>query len=177
MKRNLILAGVLVLIIGQLAYTKTDPNIERLVKVAKQKQKESEEAAKRQEIIDTLSEEPETDATEINSNDKAAELRKSEQEAKRAREAEERKAAADAKKAELEAKKAKQAEKRKKESEAKIMKEKYKNMSESEKMDAEIQRIKKRVEEINASIEEYKLKDQMLEKMYNKLVEIESRTK
>ena len=57
------------------------------------------------------------------------------------------------------------------------MKEKYKNMSESEKMDAEIQRIKKRVEEINASIEEYKLKDQMLEKMYNKLVEIESRTK
>ena len=59
MKRNLILAGVLVLVMGQLAYTKTDSNIERLVKVAKQKQKEAEEAAKRQEIIDTLSEEPE----------------------------------------------------------------------------------------------------------------------
>ena len=45
------------------------------------------------------------------------------------------------------------------------MKAKYKNMSESEKMDVEIQRIKKRVNEINSNIETFHKTNEMLDKM------------
>ena len=77
----------------------------------------------------------------------------------------------------LEAKRNKEAEARKQKAEAKAMKAKYKNMSESEKMDVEIQRIKKRVNEINSNIETFHKTNEMLDKMEQRLEGIETKLK
>ena len=58
MKKILLLA-VLLGIISQVSYTKTDPDIERLVKIAKKKQAEQEKEAKKQQLTDSLLEEGE----------------------------------------------------------------------------------------------------------------------
>ena len=55
------------------------------------------------------------------------------------------------------------------------MKAKYKNMSESEKMDVEIQRIKKRVNEINSNIETFHKTNEMLDNLEKNVGELEKR--
>ena len=128
--------ALLAFAVGQLSMAeKTDPNIERLLKVAKQKKAAEEKEARKQELMNSVVEEGEVPVTVSPSISTPT--------------------VSGSKKAELEAKRNKEAEARKRKAEAKAMKAKYKNMSESEKMDAEVQRIKKRVDEINSNIETF----------------------
>jgi len=100
--------ALLAFAIGQVSMAeKTDPNIERLLKIAKQKKAAEEKEARKQELLNA----------------------------------------------------------------------KYKNMSESEKMDVEIQRIKKRVNEINSNIETFHKTNEMLDKMEQRLEGIETKLK
>ena len=126
--------ALLAFAIGQVSMAeKTDPNIERLLKIAKQKKAAEEKEARKQELLNSVTEEGETVPVTVVSPSKTAPKTNEK----------------------LEAKKNKEAEARKQKAEAKAMKAKYKNMSESEKMDVEIQRIKKRVNEINSNIETF----------------------
>lgn len=146
--RKIMLSLGVVLCLSQLTYAKNDPNVERLLRIAKQRQAEKAKAAKQEELMNNLVEEGE----EVPSSVKGAKPSKQEMDAKAA-------------------------EARKKKAEAKAQKAKYKNMSESEKMDVEIQRIKKRVEEINGNIETFHKTNEMLEKMETRLEGIEDKLK
>ena len=148
--------ALLAFAVGQLSMAeKTDPNIERLLKVAKQKKAAEEKDARKQELMNSVVEEGEVPVTVSPSISTPA--------------------VSGSKKAELEAKRNKEAEARKRKAEAKAMKAKYKNMSESEKMDAEVQRIKKRVDEINSNIETFHKTNEMLDKMEQRLEGIENK--
>ena len=141
--------------IGQVSMAeKTDPNIERLLKIAKQKKVAEEKEARKQELLNSVTEEGETPVTVVSPSKTAPKTNEK-----------------------LEAKKNKEAEARKQKAEAKAMKAKYKNMSESEKMDVEIQRIKKRVNEINSNIETFHKTNEMLDKMEQRLEGIETKLK
>ena len=143
--------ALLAFAIGQVSMAeKTDPNIERLLKIAKQKKAAEEKEARKQELLNSVTEEGETVPATV---------------------------AAPKTNEKLEAKKNKEAEARKQKAEAKAMKAKYKNMSESEKMDVEIQRIKKRVDEINSNIETFHKTNEMLDKMEQRLEGIETKLK
>ena len=142
--------ALLAFAIGQVSMAeKTDPNIERLLKIAKQKKAAEEKEARKQELLNSVTEEGETPVT----------------------------VAAPKTNEKLEVKRNKEAEARKQKAEAKAMKAKYKNMSESEKMDVEIQRIKKRVNEINSNIETFHKTNEMLDKMEQRLEGIETKLK
>ena len=142
--------ALLAFAVGQLSMAeKTDPNIERLLKVAKQKKAAEEKEARKQELMNSVVEEGEVPVTVSPSISTPT--------------------VSGSRKAELEAKRNKEAEARKRKAEAKAMKAKYKNMSESEKMDAEVQRIKKRVDEINSNIETFHKTNEMLDKMEQRL--------
>ena len=142
--------------IGQVSMAeKTDPNIERLLKIAKQKKAAEEKEARKQELLNSVTEEGETVPVTVIAPSKTAPKTNEK----------------------LEAKKNKEAEVRKQKAEAKAMKAKYKNMSESEKMDVEIQRIKKRVNEINSNIETFHKTNEMLDKMEQRLEGIETKLK
>ena len=144
--------ALLAFAIGQVSMAeKTDPNIERLLKIAKQKKAAEEKEARKQELLNSVTEEGETVPVTVVAPAKTNEK--------------------------LEAKKNKEAEARKQKAEAKAMKAKYKNMSESEKMDVEIQRIKKRVNEINSNIETFHKTNEMLDKMEQRLEGIETKLK
>jgi len=148
--------ALLAFAVGQLSMAeKTDPNIERLLKVAKQKKTAEEKEARKQELMNSVVEEGEVPVTVSPSISTPT--------------------VSGSKKAELEAKRNKEAEARKRKAEAKAMKAKYKNMSESEKMDAEVQRIKKRVDEINSNIETFHKTNEMLDKMEQRLEGIENK--
>ena len=147
MKKILGLLSV-VLLASQFSYgAKKDPEIERLLKVAKQRQAEQAKEMKKQELMNELTDEggtmPAATGT-INVNYK--------------------------RNAEAEARKAKLKEK----AEARANKAKYKNMTESQKMDVEVQRIKKRVDEINSNLETFHKTNEMLDKMEERLEGIES---
>ena len=143
--------ALLAFAIGQVSMAeKTDPNIERLLKIAKQKKAAEEKEARKQELLNSVTEEGETVPAIV---------------------------AAPKTNEKLEAKRNKEAEARKQKAEAKAMKAKYKNMSESEKMDVEIQRIKKRVNEINSNIETFHKTNEMLDKMEQRLEGIETKLK
>mgnify|MGYP000859250719 FL=1 len=148
--------ALLAFAVGQLSMAeKTDPNIERLLKVAKQKKAAEEKEARKQELMNSVVEEGEVPVTVSPSISTPT--------------------VSGSRKAELEAKRNKEAEARKRKAEAKAMKAKYKNMSESEKMDAEVQRIKKRVDEINSNIETFHKTNEMLDKMEQRLEGIETK--
>ena len=147
--------ALLAFAIGQVSMAeKTDPNIERLLKIAKQKKAAEEKEARKQELLNSVTEEGETPVTVAAPSKTAPKTNEK-----------------------LEAKKNKEAEARKQKAEAKAMKAKYKNMSESEKMDVEIQRIKKRVNEINSNIETFHKTNEMLDKMEQRLEGIETKLK
>ena len=148
--------ALLAFAVGQLSMAeKTDPNIDRLLKVANQKKAAEEKEARKQELMNSVVEEGEVPVT-VSPGISTPTVSGS-------------------KKAELEAKRNKEAEARKRKAEAKAMKAKYKNMSESEKMDAEVQRIKKRVDEINSNIETFHKTNEMLDKMEQRLEGIENK--
>ena len=148
--------ALLAFAVGQLSMAeKTDPNIERLLKVAKQKKAAEEKEPRKQELMNSVVEEGEVPVTVSPSISTPT--------------------VSGSRKAELEAKRNKEAEARKRKAEAKAMKAKYKNMSESEKMDAEVQRIKKRVDEINSNIETFHKTNEMLDKMEQRLEGIENK--
>ena len=148
--------ALLAFAIGQVSMAeKTDPNIERLLKIAKQKKAAEEKEARKQELLNSVTEEGETVPVTVIAPSKTAPKTNEK----------------------LEAKKNKEAEARKQKAEAKAMKAKYKNMSESEKMDVEIQRIKKRVNEINSNIETFHKTNEMLDKMEQRLEGIETKLK
>ena len=148
--------ALLAFAIGQVSMAeKTDPNIERLLKIAKQKKAAEEKEARKQELLNSVTEEGETVPVTVVVPSKTAPKTNEK----------------------LEAKKNKEAEARKQKAEAKAMKAKYKNMSEIEKMDVEIQRIKKRVNEINSNIETFHKTNEMLDKMEQRLEGIETKLK
>ena len=139
--------ALLAFAIGQVSMAeKTDPNIERLLKIAKQKKAAEEKEARKQELLNSVTEEGEVVPVTVATPSKTAPKTNEKLEAKKNKEAE-----------------------------AKAMKAKYKNMSESEKMDVEIQRIKKRVNEINSNIETFHKTNEMLDKMEQRLEGIESK--
>jgi len=141
--------ALLAFAIGQVSMAeKTDPNIERLLKIAKQKKAAEEKEARKQELLNSVTEEGETVPVTVIAPSKTAPKTNEKLEAKKNKEAE-----------------------------AKAMKAKYKNMSESEKMDVEIQRIKKRVNEINSNIETFHKTNEMLDKMEQRLEGIETKLK
>ena len=141
--------ALLAFAIGQVSMAeKTDPNIERLLKIAKQKKAAEEKEARKQELLNSVTEEGETVPVTVVAPSKTAPKTNEKLEAKKNKEAE-----------------------------AKAMKAKYKNMSESEKMDVEIQRIKKRVNEINSNIETFHKTNEMLDKMEQRLEGIETKLK
>ena len=155
--------ALLAFAIGQVSMAeKTDPNIERLLKIAKQKKAAEEKEARKQELLNSVTEEGETVPVTVIAPSKTAPKTNEKLEAKKNKEAEARKQKAEA---------------RKQKAEAKAMKAKYKNMSESEKMDVEIQRIKKRVNEINSNIETFHKTNEMLDKMEQRLEGIETKLK
>ena len=71
--------------------------------------------------------------------------------------------------------KTKKAEKAKPKTEAEKLEATRKDMTESEKMDEEIQRIKKRMLEINAKIENYNKTNEMLDNLEKNVGELERR--
>ena len=71
--------------------------------------------------------------------------------------------------------KAKKAEQAKPKTEAEKLEATRKDMTESEKMDEEIQRIKKRMLEINAKIENYNKTNEMLDNLEKNVGELERR--
>ena len=102
--------ALLAFAVGQLSMAeKTDPNIERLLKVAKQKKAAEEKEARKQELMNSVVEEGEVPVTVSPSISTPS--------------------VSGSKKVELEAKRNKEAEARKRKAEAKAMKAKYKNMS------------------------------------------------
>ena len=148
--------ALLAFAIGQVSMAeKTDPNIERLLKIAKQKKAAEEKEARKQELLNSVTEEGEVVPVTVVSPSKNAPKTNEK----------------------LEAKRNKEAEARKQKAEAKAMKAKYKNMSESEKMDVEIQRIKKRVTQINNNIDTFNKNNEILEKMEQRLDQIQDKMK
>ena len=146
--------ALLAFAIGQVSMAeKTDPNIERLLKIAKQKKAAEEKEARKQELLNSVTEEGETVPATVAAPSKNAPKTNEK----------------------LEEKRNKEAEARKQKAEAKAMKAKYKNMSENEKMDVEIQRIKKRVNEINSNIETFHKTNEMLDNLEKNVGELEKR--
>ena len=160
MKKILGLAAVMVLAISQLSFSAqkdTDAAVQRLVKVAKQRQaQQAKEAAKgvvEEEVIVVPVGETVTPATSEDARQKA--------EAARAQ-AQER------------AQKAKEAAQQRK-TKTREIRAQRKNMSESKMMDVEIQRIRKRVDQINSNIEKFHKTNEMLDQMEQRLDAIQEK--
>ena len=79
----------------------------------------------------------------------------------------------EAQKAELEEKKARETAKKRKREEYRATRLRYRNMSETDQMEAEVQKIQKRLNQIADNIEKYHETNSMLEKMEKRLDAIE----
>ena len=154
------LAALMFFAISQLSLSAqkyTDAEVQRLFKVAKQRQaQQAKEAAKgvvEEEVIVVPVEETVTPATSEDARQKA--------EAARAQ-AQER------------AEKAKEAAQQRK-TKTREIRAQRKNMSESKMMDVEIQRIRKRVDQINSNIEKFHKTNEMLDQMEQRLDAIQEK--
>lgn len=161
MKKILGLAAVMVLAMSQLSFSAkndTDAAVQRLVKVAKQRQaQQAKNAAKgvtEEEVIVVPVEETvvTTDATEDARARAEAAKAQAKERAEKAREA---------------------AQHRK--TKAPEIRAQRRNMSESKMMDVEIQRIRKRVDQINSNIEKFHKTNEMLDQMEQRLDSIQDR--
>ena len=160
MKKILGLAAVMVLAISQLSFSAqkdTDAAVQRLVKVAKQRQaQQAKDAAKgvvTEEVIVVPVEETVTPATSEDARERAEAARAQAQErAAKAREA-------------AQHRKTKTPE----------IRAQRRNMSESKMMDVEIQRIRKRVDQINSNIEKFHKTNEMLDQMEQRLDAIQEK--
>lgn len=169
-KKILMILGSLI-ILGQISFSEVnlkDPNIQRLIKIAKEKEaaeKRAEQEAKK--------------AAELAAKQEKLAKEKEEKEKKVGQEAQNKKIIQE-KEAENEKVMEEKKEKAKKiaaEKEEKAKKLAYKNMTESEKMDAEIQRIKGEIEAITHNIDKYKKNTEFLNQMEQRFELLESKMK
>ena len=163
MKKILGLVAVMVLAMSQLSFsapTNTDAAVQRLVRVAKQRQaKQAKDAAKgvavEEEVVVVPVEET------VTTSDTAVQDARERAEAARAQ-AQERAA------------KAREAAQQRK-TKTRDIRAQRRNMSESKMMDVEIQRIRKRVDQINSNIEKFHKTNEMLDQMEQRLDAIQDR--
>ena len=163
MKKILGLAAVMVLAMSQLSFSAksdTDAAVQRWVRVAKQRQaKQAKDAAKgvavEEEVVVVPVEET------VTTSDTAVQDARERAEAARAQ-AQERAA------------KAREAAQHRKTKTPEIRAQR-RNMSESKMMDVEIQRIRKRVDQINSNIEKFHKTNEMLDQMEQRLDAIQDR--
>ena len=163
MKKILGLAAVMVLAMSQLSFSAksdTDAAVQRLVRVAKQRQaKQAKDAAKgvavEEEVVVVPVEET------VTTSDTAVQDARERAEAARAQ-AQERAA------------KAREAAQQRK-TKTRDIRAQRRNMSESKMMDVEIQRIRKRVDQINGNIEKFHKTNEMLDQMEQRLDAIQDR--
>lgn len=163
MKKILGLAAVMVLAMSQLSFSAksdTDAAVQRLVRVAKQRQaKQAKDAAKgvavEEEVVVVPVEET------VTTSDTAVQ------------DARERAEAARAQAQERAAKAREVAQQRK--TKTRDIRAQRRNMSESKMMDVEIQRIRKRVDQINSNIEKFHKTNEMLDQMEQRLDAIQDR--
>ena len=150
MKKILGLAAVMVLAMSQLSFSAksdTDAAVQRLVKVAKQRQaQQAKDAAKgvvtEEVIVVPVEERDRAEAARAQAQERAAKAREAAQHRK-------------TKTPEIRAQR--------------------RNMSESKMMDVEIQRIRKRVDQINSNIEKFHKTNEMLDQMEQRLDAIQDR--
>ncbi|ERK49547.1 FAD-I family protein [Leptotrichia sp. oral taxon 879] len=198
MKKILGLIAIMTLASSQISFSAksdTDAAVQRLVKVAKQRQAQKARNAARgisEDVTVVPVEEIEEVTTTTFSPDLNEAARQKAEEAREAarqkaeeakiqaaiKAAEEKEAArqkAEEAKIQAEAKAAKAREAAQKKAEAKKLRAQRKNMSESKMMDVEIQRIKSRVEKINDNIEKYHKTNEMLDQMEQRLDNIQNK--
>ena len=185
MKKILGLMAIMALASSQISFSAksdTDAAVQRLVKVAKQRQAQKARNASKgvvEEVIVVPVDETVTTTTVSPELNEAARQRVEEaraQAAARAAEArEEARRQAEEVRAQAEAKAAKAREAAQKKAEARKLRAQRKNMSESKMMDVEIQRIKSRVEKINDNIEKYHKTNEMLDQMEQRLDNIQNK--
>ena len=176
-KKILMILGSLI-ILGQISFSQVDlkdPNIQRLIKIAKEKEAAEKRAEQEAKKASELAEKQEKLAKEKEEREKKEEAQNKkiiqEKEAKNEKVMEEKK------EKEEKAKKiaAEKEEKAKKLAEEKAKKLAYKNMTESEKMDAEIQRIKGEIEAITHNIDKYKKNTEFLNQMEQRFELLENK--
>ena len=163
MKKILGLAAVMVLAMSQLSFSAksdTDAAVQRLVRVAKQRQaKQAKDAAKgvavEEEVVVVPVEET------VTTSDTAVQDARERAEAARVQ-AQERAA------------KAREAAQQRK-TKTRDIRAQRRNMSESKMMDVEIQRIRKRVDQINGNIEKFHKTNEMLDQMEQRLDAIQDK--
>ena len=163
MKKILGLAAVMVLAMSQLSFSAksdTDAAVQRLVRVAKQRQaKQAKDAAKgvavEEEVVVVPVEET------VTTSDTAVQDARERAEAARVQ-AQERAA------------KAREAAQQRK-TKTRDIRAQRRNMSESKMMDVEIQRIRKRVDQINSNIEKFHKTNEMLDQMEQRLDNIQNK--
>ena len=186
MKKILGLMAIMALASSQISFSAksdTDAAVQRLVKVAKQRQAQKARNASRgvaEDVTVVPVDETVTITTTVSPElNEAARQRVEEaraQAAARAAQArEEARRQAEEVRAQAEAKAAKAREAAQKKAEARKLRAQRKNMSESKMMDVEIQRIKSRVEKINDNIEKYHKTNEMLDQMEQRLDNIQNK--
>ena len=139
MKKILGLAAVMVLAMSQVSFsapTNTDAAVQRLVKVAKQRQAQQAKQAAKGVVEEEVVVVPVEEVVETTSG-----------------------ASQDARQ----------------KAEARKLRAQRKNMSESKMMDVEIQRIRKRVDQINGNIEKFHKTNEMLDQMEQRLDAIQDK--
>lgn len=178
-KKILMILGSLI-ILGQISFSQVDlkdPNIQRLIKIAKEKEAAEKRAEQEAKKVSELAEKQEKLAKEKEEREKKEEAQNKkiiqEKEAKNEKVMEEKK------EKEEKAKKiaAEKEEKAKKLAEEKAKKLAYKNMTESERMDVEIQRIKGEIEAITHNIDKYKKNTEFLNQMEQRFELLENKMK
>ena len=164
MKKILGLVAVMVLAMSQVSFsapTNTDAAVQRLVKVAKQRQaQQAKEAAKgvveeEEVIVVPVEETVETPGMSEEARQKVENARlQAKERAEKAREAA-----------------------RQRKTKTRDLRAQRRNMSESKMMDVEIQRIRKRVDQINGNIEKFHKTNEMLDQMEQRLDAIQDKMK
>ena len=162
MKKILGLAAVMVLAMSQVSFsapTNTDAAVQRLVKVAKQRQaQQAKDAAKgvveeEEVVVVPVEETLETAGMSPEARQKAETARlQAKERAEKAREAA-----------------------RQRKTKTRDLRAQRRNMSESKMMDVEIQRIRKRVDQINGNIEKFHKTNEMLDQMEQRLDTIQDK--
>lgn len=163
-KKILMILGSLI-ILGQISFSEVnlkDPNIQRLIKIAKEK-----------EATEKRAEQESKKAAELAAKQEKLAKEKEEREKKVGQEAQNKKIIQEK---EAENKKVME-EKAKKLAEEKAKKLAYKNMTESERMDVEIQRIKGEIEAITHNIDKYKKNTEFLNQMEQRFELLENKMK
>ena len=187
MKKILGLMAIMALASSQISFSAksdTDAAVQRLVTVAKQRQAQKAKNVSRG-VAEDVTVVPADDAEAVTTtsfspdlNDAArqrVEEARAQAAARAAQAREEARRQAEEVRAQAEAKAAKAREAAQKKAEARKLRAQRKNMSESKMMDVEIQRIRKRVDQINSNIEKFHKTNEMLDQMEQRLDTIQNR--